>query len=106
MVPLNVIYIEEECRLDVRIEGNLDLSLSRDLFGLCERLDAGIRTCVVDLCGVIRLFDSGVALLKVLRKRLADIGAMLIVITDKSEMAARLHFGADDPQARVVQVDP
>jgi ABC-type transporter Mla MlaB component len=72
----------EEDRLDLTIDGNLDLTLTNQILDACEFVDDKLVTCVIDATRVPRVFDSGLALLKHLASRLAQFRARLVVIGD------------------------
>ena len=74
-MPLNVSYIPQESRLDLSFHGNLDLTLSQDVCEVLSTMPADLECCIIDLSEIDRLFDSGVALLQALHRRLkADRG--------------------------------
>lgn len=81
-MPVRVSYIEPEERLDLSFQGTLDLTASQDVCDVCKRLPAALKSCIIDLTGVERLFDSGVALLKTLHRRLMDAGAIVVILSD------------------------
>ena len=89
-MPVHVAYIEEESRLDLSFEGNLDVSVSRDIFGICRRVSSDLVTCIIDLSAVGRLFDSGVGLLQMLHKRLSEFGVTIVILSDHPEIRARV----------------
>lgn len=83
-------FIEEEDRLDLVFEGNLDVSVAQSVCDLCKRLKIGPRYCIVDLYGVERIFDSGVALLRMLSRRLQALGTRVLVLGDHPQILERL----------------
>ncbi len=87
-------YPEEE-RLDLTVEGNLDLTLAGGILEACEIVDEGISTCVIDSTRVVRVFDSGLGLLMMLRDRLASLGVSLILIGDIPGLSARNALRVD-----------
>ena len=89
-MPVHVSYIEEENRLDLSFEGNLDVSVSRDISGICRRVSASLMTCIIDLSDVERLFDSGVALLQMLHRRLSEFGVTVVILSDHPEIRGRI----------------
>jgi anti-anti-sigma regulatory factor len=89
-MPLRTAYIEEENRLDLSFIGNLDLTLSHAVCDICARLPASLRSCVIDLSDVDRVFDSGIALLHMLHCRLSELGATVVLRGDKTEVGKRL----------------
>jgi ABC-type transporter Mla MlaB component len=89
-VPLESAYIREEDRLDITFDGNLDFSLSSDIFRICKHPPNNLRACTLDLSGVNRVFDSGVALLQVLSRRLAQSGTTVVLLTDHPEITTRV----------------
>jgi anti-anti-sigma regulatory factor len=89
-MPVHISYIEEENRLDLSFEGNLDVSVSRDISGICRRVSSSLMTCIIDLSGVERLFDSGVGLLQMLHRRLSELGVTIVILSDQPEIRERI----------------
>jgi anti-anti-sigma regulatory factor len=85
-MPLHVSHIPQENRLDLVVQGNLDVSISQDFCDLCEGAPSDLKCCVIDLTGVNHLFDSGVALLQKLYRRLVEIGAIVVILSDHPEI--------------------
>jgi anti-anti-sigma regulatory factor len=85
-MSLNVSYIPQESRLDLSFHGNLDLTLSQDVCEVLSTMPADLECCIIDLAEIDRLFDSGVALLQALHRRLKQIGAMVVILSDHPEM--------------------
>ena len=79
-MSLNVAHYPEEDRLDLTIEGNLDLTLTNQIVDACKFVDSGLAVCVIDASRVTRVFDSGLALLMLLSNRLSQFGARLVII--------------------------
>lgn len=70
----------DEERLDLTLEGHLDLTLASGLLQACELVDSRINTCVIDCTRVTRVFDSGKGLLMQLFDRLEKAGVALIML--------------------------
>lgn len=87
-MPLHAAYIAEEDRLDLTFAGNLDVSVARELFNICDHASADLKSCIVDLTGVDRVFDSGVGLLQMFCRRLNERGTSVILLTDRPEIKA------------------
>jgi hypothetical protein len=87
-MPLHVSYIAPESRLDLGFHGNLDLTLSQNVCDICGDVPADLRCCIIDLTNIERLFDSGVALLQTLHRRLVEIGATVVILSDHPEIRA------------------
>ncbi len=75
-----VSHYPEEDRLDLIIEENLDLTLTRQILEACRIVDHGLITCVIDCTRITRVFDSGLALLILLSEKLREFGVRLVVI--------------------------
>ena len=90
-----VSYIAAEERLDITIRGNLDLSVAEEIHELCSRVPPALSCCIVDLYEVERLFDSGVALIRMLHRRMSEAGAIVIILTDNREIHRRLSCIAE-----------
>lgn len=91
-MPLHASYIEDEDRLDLTFDGNLDLSISVEICRICQRVTTELRICVVDLSGVDRVFDSGVALLRMLCRRLRELGATVVLLGDHPAIESHLSY--------------
>lgn len=89
-MPAEISYIPEEERLDLSIRGNLDLTVSEEICGLCRRLPPALRYCIIDLSQVERLFDSGLALIQMLHGRLSEAGAKVVILSDSLEIRERM----------------
>jgi anti-anti-sigma regulatory factor len=59
----------------LRFDSRLDFSLTREICSVSERLVPGVKLCILDLREVERVFDSGVALISMLCKRLRQLDA-------------------------------
>jgi ABC-type transporter Mla MlaB component len=81
-MPLHASYIGKEGRLELRIDGNLDISVTQGICDVCRRASPRLTTCIVDLSGVDRVFDSGIALLQMLHRRLSALGTIVVFLTD------------------------
>ena len=84
-MPLHASYIEEEDRLDLSFEGNLDVSLSRDVCDICRQA-RGLKSCIVDLSNVERMFDSGAAILQMLYRRMCSLGTTVVFLSDRPDI--------------------
>jgi anti-sigma B factor antagonist len=86
----------------VEVEGEIDLSNCAHLAGvLCERLQAGVPTVVVDLSGVRFLAVAGLRVLVGARRMAEENGAELTIAAGGSHAVQRMlalaHLGADVP---------
>jgi len=79
-------YIDEEDRLDLQFDGNLDVSVSRDICVVCRHAAAGLRACIIDLSNVDRIFDSGAAVLQMLYRKMLSLGATVVFLSDRPEI--------------------
>lgn len=73
-------HYAEEDRLDITVEGNLDLTLTSGILEACAIVEKGVSTCIIDATRVARVFDSGMGLLMMLCGMLSRFGVALIVI--------------------------
>jgi len=87
-MPLQATYIEEEERLDLSFAGNLDVTLTGDICHVCSQVPCGLRACIVDLSNVQRIFDSGVALLQMLYRRLTKLGTTVVILAEHPDVRA------------------
>jgi anti-anti-sigma regulatory factor len=107
-MSISVAFIPEEDRLDLSFDGNLDLTNAEAICGLSANIPASLRTCVLDLTRVERVFDSGVALLQMLCRVIRRVGATVVVLGDHPEikrcislvMANALYVSPLDQEAR------
>lgn len=89
-MAVSVSYAPHEALLSLRFDGNLDVSAAMPVCDLCRRVPRDLERCVLDLSGVERVFDSGIALLQMLYRRVAGRGAAVSVVGD-SVLARRLE---------------
>jgi ABC-type transporter Mla MlaB component len=87
-MPLHASYIGEEGRLDLSFDGNLDVTVTAGICDVCRRASTNLKTCIVDLSDVDRVFDSGIALLQMLHRRLSALGTAVVVLTDDPRICA------------------
>lgn len=105
-MPVQVSYIAHQQRLDVAFHGNLDLTLSQEVCDLCKRLPAGLRACIIDLTAITQLFDSGIALIYKLHRRLTKLGATVVILSDRPEIRRWIPSMALTPPRKVPQRPP
>jgi anti-anti-sigma regulatory factor len=79
-MSLDVAHYPEEDRLDITIEGNLDLTLTSQILEVFKVIDAGLAICVIDATRVTQVFDSGLAVLMLLMNRLAQFRVSLVIV--------------------------
>lgn len=89
-MPMTASFIPEEERLDLCFEGSLDLRLATDICDICNHVSPSLQSCIVDLHGVERVFDSGVALLQMLCARLQRAGVLVLVLSEDPEVRRRI----------------
>lgn len=81
-MPLQLSYINQENRLDIRFEGNLDLTVSHAVCDICKSVPTDLSCCIIDLTDVQAVFDSGVALLHRLYRRFVELGTTVVILTE------------------------
>ncbi len=95
-MPMNVSFVPEQDLLDLSFHGNLDLSVTHDVCGIVpqfrDRRQDRLRTCIMDLTRVERVFDSGLALLRMLCRDLHGLGATVVLLGDHPEMCRHLSL--------------
>ena len=79
---MDISYVLEESRLDITVRGNLDLTLTRQILAACDQVNHHLKCCVIDCRGVVQVFDSGLAVLMLLRQKLQAFEVNLIIIGD------------------------
>jgi ABC-type transporter Mla MlaB component len=87
-MPMQLSYIAQENRLDLRFEGNLDLTVSNGICDLCKSIPLNLNCCIIDVTEVARVFDSGLALLQKLYRRCVEIGTTVVILTDHPRIRA------------------
>ena len=87
-MSMQLSYIAQENRLDLRFEGNLDLTVSNGICDLCKSMPLNLNCCIIDVTDVVRVFDSGLALLQKLYRRCVEIGTTVVILTDHPRIRA------------------
>ncbi|MGQ9830210.1 MAG: STAS domain-containing protein [Thermochromatium sp.] len=90
-MPLTTSFIPSEDRLDLSFAGDLDLTITDEVFRVFAAIPTNLQTCVIDLTRLDRVFDSGLALLWMLNERLRHIGARVVVLSDHPELLSRIQ---------------
>lgn len=90
-------YTERENRLDLSFIGTLDLTISNAVCDICARLPKSLTFCVIDLSDVERVFDSGIALLHLLHRRLREFGATVVIEGGPAEVRRRIPGYSPQP---------
>jgi anti-anti-sigma regulatory factor len=91
-MPLETAFIPAEDRLDLTVHGRLDLTLTHKVKELLTQTPPGLRTCVIDLTGVERTFDSGLALLWVLDDRFSRLGVRILVLIEDQRLFEQVTY--------------
>ncbi|RKT45413.1 STAS domain-containing protein [Thiocapsa rosea] len=73
-------YEIDDGHLHIRIDGSLDLRCAFALLLIGQTVDESIDTCTLDLTGVDRIFDSGIAVLVLVARALKEKGVEQIRI--------------------------
>ena len=79
-----VAHYQDEHRLDVTVEDNLDLTLTQSFMEASRFVDEQLETCVIDCTRVRRVFDSGLALLLMLVEKLNKFRVRLILLGEST----------------------
>ena len=85
-------HIEYIDRLDLVFEGNLDVSVALAVCDICKGVPSGLRSCILDLRGVERVFDSGVALLHMLHQRFGELDIPVMLLSDDPQIRRQIPF--------------
>jgi anti-anti-sigma regulatory factor len=93
-MPVTIDLIPSEDRLDISFEGNLDVIVWQDVCDACVRTSEKVKACIVDLTGVKRFFDSGIAILGLLYERMSRVGATVIFLSDDPSLKERMTIVA------------
>lgn len=75
--------------LTVRISGNLDLSLSFDLWHICRLEHGCYRRYIFDLEKIVVLHDSGFAWLRMFQRHALRVGARVLIAKCRNVIARR-----------------
>ena len=89
-MPVQASYIERIGRLDVVFEGNLDVSVWLVACDACKTMPPGLQSCILDLRRVEQVFDSGLALLRMLYQRLSEAGVTVSVLCDHPHIRSQI----------------
>jgi anti-anti-sigma regulatory factor len=93
----------------LRFPERVDLSLGYHVWRLCGTLGEGYRECVADLGDTSAVFDSGVAMLLVLHRRLGRKGCRLTLVNcpaDAEQRCLALGLAVDSSGRRDTSEDP
>ncbi len=85
-----ITFIPNEERLDISVEGNLDVTVWQSVCDACGQASPNLSTCIVDLTAVRRFFDSGIAILGLLYKRMHNLGATVVFLSDDANLRKRI----------------
>jgi len=96
-MPMQTCYIAEERRLNLSFSGNLDVSVSQDVCGICKSPPPNLESCIVDISRIDRLFDSGVALLKMLYRHLVNNDILVVILSDSPKIRKRMATITSQP---------
>lgn len=88
-MPMSTSFIASEDRLDLSFQGDLDLTISEEVCLIAENIPTGLRTCIMDLTRLDRVFDSGIALLLMLNERLQRLGCTVVLLSDHPDILRR-----------------
>lgn len=89
-MPMNTSFIPSEDRLDLSFYGDLDLTISEDVCRVSADIPLSLRTCILDLTHLDRVFDSGIAMLWMLNEQLKRIGTTVVVLSDHPDILRRV----------------
>lgn len=89
-MPVSVSVHPPGDRLHLVFTGNLDISASIPVCELCRRIRPGVLLCVLDVRRVERVFDSGIALLRMLCEHVRCLGGRVMLRGDHPEIARHL----------------
>ena len=91
-MPMNASFVPEEDLLDLSFDGNLDLTVTNAVCGIVPQIQDRLKTCIMDLTRVDRVFDSGIALLRMLSRDLHRVGATVVILGDHPEVRRRMSL--------------
>lgn len=99
-MAIMTVFHPENASMEIWFEGNLDLTMSREINRTCEKLTSTVTFCVLDLRAVVRVFDSGLGLILMLCHHLKALGAQVVVLGDFPEVHRLI-----DPHSGSYQLD-
>ncbi len=89
-MSVTIKVIPDENRLDITVEGKLDLTAWRGVCDACRHPPANVQACIVDLTRVGRVFDSGIAILGLLYRRMRSLGTTVVFLCDDAVIRKRV----------------
>jgi anti-anti-sigma regulatory factor len=91
-MPMKVSFVREGNLLDLSFEGNLDLTGTHAVCSIVPQIQNELKTCILDLTRVERVFDSGIALLRMLSRNLHQMGATVVVLGTHPDLRQHLFL--------------
>jgi hypothetical protein len=85
VMSMSTAFVPEKHLLDLCFDGNLDLTVTDAVFAVVSQVRVGVQTCIMDLTRVERVFDSGIALLRMLSADLRRIGVAVVILADQPD---------------------
>jgi len=89
-MPLSVTLCPAGDQIYVVFTGNLDISASIPVCDICRRISPEVLLCVLDVRKVERVFDSGIALLRMLSERVERGGGRVVLRGEHPELRRHL----------------
>lgn len=81
----------KEDRLSLIIEDNLDLTLTGKILEACEYVNENLALCVIDCTRVCKVFDSGIAVMRLLMRKIEQYRVKLVILGEIEGMH-QFHF--------------
>lgn len=91
-MSMSISFIPEEDLLDLSFNGALDLTVTQAVCAILPQLSENLKTCILDLTRVDRVFDSGIALLRMLSTNVHRTGARVVILADHQDLDAQLSL--------------
>ncbi len=91
--PARILARSKAHTLTVTITGNLDLSLSFDLWHICRLEQSCYRHYIFDLENIVVLHDSGFAWLRMFQRHALRAGARVLIAKCRNAIARRCAAG-------------
>ena len=96
-MPMQASFVAKKLRLDLSFSGNLDVSISQDICAICDSVPNGLIACNIDLGNIEHVFDSGLALLQLLHRKLVENEIIVVLHRGSPEIRERIKATALRP---------
>lgn len=96
-MPMQASFVAKKLRLDLSFSGDLDASVSPDVYAICDSVPNGLIACNIDLGNIDRVFDSGLAVLRLLHRKLVEHQIIVVFHRGSPDIRERIKATATRP---------